>query len=84
MARLRDRSRLDPTRLASMTLELMIGPVAGYGPTVDDLAVAWELRGEDIMSDYGGAGGNAAVGVLGVRCRGGEAVRLGCRSGAAG
>jgi hypothetical protein len=57
MARLRDRSRLDPKRLAAMGLELMIGPVAGYGPTVDDLALAWELQGEEVMSDYHGAPG---------------------------
>ena len=57
MARLRDRFRLDLKRLPGMYLELMIGPVAGYCPTVDELAVAWELCGEDIMSDYEGPAG---------------------------
>jgi hypothetical protein len=35
----------------------MMGPTVGFGPTVEDLAVAWELRGEDVMSDYQGRAG---------------------------
>jgi hypothetical protein len=57
MARLRDRSRLDPNRLAGMTMELLIGPTRGFGPTVDDLGVAWALRADDIMSVHDGRAG---------------------------
>jgi hypothetical protein len=57
MARLRDRSQLDPKRLAGMTLELMMGPTAGFGPTVKDLALVWELRSDQMMRDYEGPAG---------------------------
>ena len=40
-----------------MTMELQIGPVEGFGPTVEDLELAWELRGDDVMRDYGGPAG---------------------------
>lgn len=51
------RNRLDRNGVAGMTMELLIGPTKGFGPTVKDLALVWELRGDEIVRDYEGPAG---------------------------